>query len=69
MGGGGGAIIGSLRYKRLSLNLAGFLKTLSPDGPFASNSFFVPKTIAKVAIIKTKSATIALISFPLQYRK
>ena len=42
-GGGGaykwGPIIGSLRYKRLSLNLAGFLKTLSPDGPFASNSF------------------------------
>ena len=35
----GGPIIGSLRYKRLSLNLAGFLKTLSPDGPFASNSF------------------------------
>ena len=35
----GGPIIGSLRYKRLSLNLVGFLKTLSPDGPFASNSF------------------------------
>ena len=35
-----------------------FLKTLSPDGPFASDSFFRPKTISKVAIIKTKSATI-----------
>ena len=34
----GGPIIRSLRYKRLSLNLAGFWKTLSPDGPFASNS-------------------------------
>ena len=51
----GGPIIGSLRYKRLSLNLAGFLKTLSPDGSFASNSFFGPKTISNVAIIKTKS--------------
>ena len=26
------------------------LKTLSPNGPFASNSFFRPKTISKVAI-------------------
>ena len=51
----GGTIIGSLRYKTLSLNLAGFLKTLSPDGSFASNSFFGPETISKVAIIKTKS--------------
>ena len=39
--------------------LAGFLITLSPNGPFVSNSFFRPKTISKVAIIKTKSATIA----------
>ena len=60
----GGTIIGSLRYKTLSLNLAGFLKTLSPDGSFASNSFFGPKTISKVAIIKTKSATIAFFSSP-----
>ena len=30
---------------------------LSPNGPFASNSFFRPKTLSKVAIIKTKSAT------------
>ena len=39
--------------------LAGFLITLSPNGLFVSNSFFRPKTISKVAIIKTKSATIA----------
>ena len=39
--------------------LAGFLITLSPNGSFVSNSFFRPKTISKVAIIKTKSATIA----------
>ena len=38
-----------------------FLITLSPDGPFTSNSFFRPKT--KVAIIKTKSATIAFFFF------
>ena len=44
--------------------LAGFLKTSSPNGPFASNSFFRPKTISKVAIIKTKSATIAFFSSP-----
>ena len=36
--------------------LVGFLITLSPIGPFASNSFFL---ISKVAIIKTKSVTIA----------
>ena len=34
--------------------LAGFLRTLSPNGPFAPNSFFRPKTISKVAIIKTR---------------
>ena len=39
--------------------LAGFLKTLSPSGPFTSDSVFWPKTNSKVAIIKTKSATIA----------
>ena len=39
--------------------LAVFLITLSPNRPFASNSFYRPKTIFKVAIIKTKSATIA----------
>ena len=38
--------------------LFGFLITLSPNGPFASNSFFRPKTISRVAIIKTKSAAI-----------
>ena len=31
--------------------LAGFLITLSPNRAFASNSFFRPKTIFKVAII------------------
>ena len=44
--------------------LAGFLKTLSPNGSFASNSLFRPKTISKVVIIKTKSATIAFFSSP-----
>ena len=44
--------------------LAGFLITLSTNWPFASNSFFRPKTISKVAIIKTKSATIAFFSSP-----
>ena len=39
--------------------LAGFLITLSPNGPFASDSFFRPKTISEVAILKTNSATIA----------
>ena len=43
--------------------LAGFLITLSPNGPCASNSFFRPKTISKVAIIKTKSATIIFFLF------
>ena len=36
--------------------LAGFFKTLPWNGPFASNSFF------KVAIIKTKSATVIVFS-------
>ena len=44
--------------------LAGFLITLSRNGPFASNSFFRPKTVSKVAIIKTKRATIAFFSSP-----
>ena len=42
--------------------LAVFLTTLSPNRPFASNSFFRPKTIFKEAIIKTNSATIAFFS-------
>ena len=37
---------------------AGFLITLLPNRPFASNSFFRPKTIFKVAIMKTMRATI-----------
>ena len=37
-----------------NIYLAGFLITLSPNGPFAS---------AKVAIVKTKNATIAFFSF------
>ena len=41
------------------LCLAGFLITLSPNGPFASDRFFRPKTISEVAILKTNSATIA----------
>jgi len=47
-----------------SLHLAGFFITLSPSGPFASNSFFRPKTISRVAIIKTSSTTIAFFSSP-----
>ena len=43
--------------------LAGFLITLSPNGPFALNSFFRPKTISKVAIMKTNSATGPLLFF------
>ena len=41
-------------------NLAGYLKTLPPNGPFPSNSFFGHKP--KVAIIKTNCATIAFFS-------
>ena len=48
----------------VNIYLAGFLITLSPNGPFVSNSFFRPKTISKVATIKTKSATIACFSSP-----
>ena len=44
--------------------LAGFLKTLLPNRLLPSNSFFRTKTISKVAIIKTKSATIAFFSSP-----
>ena len=40
------------------------LKTLSPNGHFASNTFFRPKTISKVPIIKTKNAAIAFFSSP-----
>ena len=53
-----------LIVKKYSIYLARFLKTLSPNGSFASNSFFRPKTISKVAIIKTKSTTIAFFSSP-----
>ena len=48
----------------LNVLLAGFLKTLSQNGPFASNSLFRPKTISNVAIIKTKSTTFAFFSSP-----
>ena len=44
--------------------LAGVLKTLLPNRLLPSNSFFRTKTISKVAIIKTKSATIAFFSSP-----
>ena len=46
--------------------LTGFLKTSSPNGPFASNRVFrlkTTKTVSKVAIIKTKRATIAFFLF------
>ena len=48
----------------VNIYLAGFLITLSPNGPFVWNSFFRPKTILKVGIIKTKSATMACFSSP-----
>ena len=48
----------------LQNRLAGFLKTLSPNGPFPSNSFFRPKTTSKVVIIKTMKATIAFSPSP-----
>ena len=41
--------------------LAGFLITLSPDRPFASTELF---SVKKVAIVTTKSATIAFSSSP-----
>ena len=45
--------------------LAGFLKTLPPNGPFPFNSFLIfGQKIFKVAIRKTKSATIAFFSSP-----
>ena len=44
--------------------LAKFLIKLSPNGPLASNSFFRPKPISKVDIIKTEIATIAFFSSP-----
>ena len=40
---------------------AEFLTTLSPNGPFVSNSFFRRKTIFKVAIIKLR---VQLLLFP-----
>ena len=46
--------------------LTGFLKTSSPNGPFASNRVFrlkTTKTVSKVAIIKTKRATISFFLF------
>ena len=53
-----------LQSMRSASSMAGFLKTLSSNGPFPSNSFFRPKTISKVAIKKLKSATIAFFSSP-----
>ena len=53
-----------LIYLYLIIHFAGFLIMLSPNRPFASNSFIWPKTIAKVAILKTKSAIIAFFSSP-----
>ena len=45
--------------------LAGVLKMLSPNGPFASNSVFGQNLSPnEVAIIKTRSATIAFFSSP-----
>ena len=49
--------------KKENIYLAGFLKTLPLDGLFRSNSLFSAKK-SKVAIIKTKSATIAFFSSP-----
>ena len=41
--------------------LAGFLKTLPPNGPFLSNSFFFSKI---AMIVEARSATIAFFSSP-----
>ena len=64
--GGGGVGMGIRWWTFLSsfLYLAEFLKTLLSNGPFAFNSFFFSAEISKVAIIKTKSATIAFFSSP-----
>ena len=46
--------------------LTGFLKTSSSNGPFGSNRVFrlkTTKTVSKVAIIKTKRATISFFLF------
>ena len=66
-----------IRYSRRGLDpataisrhicLAAFLITLSLNGTFVSNSFLRRKTIYKVAIIKTKSATIAFFLFSLLF--
>ena len=48
--------------KVVHVNIAGFLIKLSPNRPYASNSFFRLKT-SKVAIVKTKSATGIALSF------
>ena len=55
MRGGGGEVVDKVVNLFLSsfLYLAGFLKTLSPNGPFAFNSY-----------LQTKSATIACFSSP-----
>ena len=37
------------------------LKTLSPNGPFASNTFFRPKTISKVPIIRMQPLLFSLL--------
>ena len=39
--------------------LVGFLKTLPPGRPSGETALFGPKTISKVAIIKTKSAKLS----------
>lgn len=44
------------------LHLAGFLKTVSPNGPVSSNCVSRPKIISKVAMMKTTSAAML---FPL----
>ena len=64
--GGGGVLIRWGTFIIFLLYLAGFFKTLSPNGPFAPNSifFYRPKAISKLAIIKAKSATIAFFSSP-----
>ena len=53
---------------KLNIYLAGFLETLSANGPFPSNSFFSVKNYLQIATIKTaKTATIvsSLLLFPL----
>ena len=40
------------------------VENVTPNKPFASNSFYWPTTISRVVILKTKNTTIAFFPFP-----